>query len=72
MWYDKTAKKRADFDATDDVEILKDSGKWEPGKVIKVCKEPRLYIVRDSQSKLLRRNKIFLRKGSMISERKIS
>lgn len=36
-----------------------DTGKWEPGKIVEVCTEPRSYIVEDSHCKLLRRKKYF-------------
>lgn len=74
FWNDTsiTAKNKVDFGVMHDENVLEDTGKWKPGKIVNVCTKPRSYIVQCSQGSLLKRKKIFLGRDNTRFERKSS
>lgn len=60
MYYDRQAKLRNDFNPGDSI-IIRKERYWVPGEIVRKCKEPRSYIVRDNYGKTFRRNSSFLK-----------
>lgn len=61
-YYDRSAKKREEFDEGENVVIRGKNKEWMPGRVESKCDSPRSYIVRDTNNQVVRRNSSFLKK----------
>lgn len=66
-YFDKTAKSLEELEEGDNVLINTNTNKnkeWERGKIVKLAKEPRSYIVKTSTGNTVRRSRQHLRKSS--------
>ena len=69
QYYDRTARARPDLSKGQRVRVLSHvDGKWYPGTVLQVLKQPRSYLVQNHHGKALQRNKTHIRESSTALE----
>lgn len=59
-YYDRKSKEKRDFNTGENITVRKNK-EWEQGQIIGKCKEPRSYLIKDENNRILRRNSNHLR-----------
>lgn len=62
-YYDRSARKRENFNIGDSVYIQNEEGLWETAIIIKKATTPRSYVLRKEGGKVVRRNSSFIKKS---------
>ncbi|KYM99557.1 hypothetical protein ALC62_09697 [Cyphomyrmex costatus] len=63
-YYDKKAKEQSLLKVNQNVTIRKGDS-WVPAIIVKICKEPRSYLIRNDKGQMLRRNSNHIRRSSI-------